>query len=83
LKATCVLFVSSSIETHILLKNEHSFTKERSQGLRGIHIQREGIISHRPVKSDTGMNSFMSTLRQLGSAGNGALRDAFGWAESR
>jgi hypothetical protein len=32
---------------------------------------------------DTDMNSFMSTLRQLGSAGNGALRDALGWAESR
>jgi hypothetical protein len=29
------------------------------------------------------MNAFMSTLRNLGSAGNGALRDALGWAESR
>jgi hypothetical protein len=29
------------------------------------------------------MNTFMSTLRNLGSAGNGALRDALGWAESR
>ena len=29
------------------------------------------------------MSSFMSTLRNLGSAGNGALRDALGWAESR
>jgi hypothetical protein len=29
------------------------------------------------------MSAFMSTLRNLGSAGNGALRDALGWAESR
>jgi hypothetical protein len=29
------------------------------------------------------MTAFMSTLRNLGSAGNGALRDALGWAESR
>jgi hypothetical protein len=29
------------------------------------------------------MNAFMSTLRNLGSAGNGALRDALGWAESQ
>jgi type I restriction enzyme M protein len=29
------------------------------------------------------MNTFLSTLRNLGSAGNGALRDALGWAESR
>ena len=29
------------------------------------------------------MNAFLSKLRDLGSAGNGALRDALGWAESR
>ena len=29
------------------------------------------------------MSTFMSTLRNLGSAGNGALRDVLGWAESR
>ena len=29
------------------------------------------------------MNAFMSTLRNLSSAGNGALRNALGWAESR
>jgi hypothetical protein len=29
------------------------------------------------------MNAFMSALRNLGSAGNGALRNALGWAESR
>ena len=28
-------------------------------------------------------NTFMSALRNLGSAGNGALRGALGWAESR
>jgi type I restriction enzyme M protein len=32
---------------------------------------------------ETDMGAFMSTLRQLGSAGNGALRDALGWAENR
>jgi hypothetical protein len=29
------------------------------------------------------MNAFMSALRNLGSVGNGALRNALGWAESR
>jgi len=29
------------------------------------------------------MSAFMSTLRNLGSAGNGALREALGWAKSR
>jgi hypothetical protein len=29
------------------------------------------------------MNTFLAALRNLGSCGNGALRDALGWAESR
>ena len=29
------------------------------------------------------MNAFLSAIRDLGSAGNGALRSALGWAESR
>jgi hypothetical protein len=32
---------------------------------------------------ESDMNAFLSKLRDLGSAGNGALRDALGWAESR
>jgi hypothetical protein len=32
---------------------------------------------------ETDMNAFLSALRDLGSAGNGALRNALGWAESR
>ena len=52
-------------------------------GLRGISYQREGMFLMARQNLDTEMNSFMSTLRQLGSAGNGALRDALGWAESR
>jgi hypothetical protein len=32
---------------------------------------------------ETDMNAFLSALRDVGSAGNGALRNALGWAESR
>jgi len=72
---------ASTVGTGAPVGEHRSFTKPVSSYRLRATIKEEQALAKQTLESDK--NALLAALRDIGSAGNGALRCALGWAETR